>query len=87
MTLAAVPLSVAAYTLSRPGEDGKPAALTEFINGFYDYKGKYAERNALHTAMAQQAAFDRNLYQSNSGSAHIDLRFPEYVPLIGYVRA
>jgi len=28
--------------------------------------------------MVEQAAFDRNVFQSSSGSAHIDLRFPEY---------
>jgi hypothetical protein len=40
---------------------------------------KFAARNTLHTAMIEQAAFDRNLYQSNNGSTSINLRFPEYI--------
>lgn len=29
--------------------------------------------------MIEQAAFDRNLFQSDKGSAHVNLRFPEFV--------
>lgn len=29
--------------------------------------------------MIEQAAFDRNLYQSAVGSSHINLKFPEFV--------
>jgi hypothetical protein len=32
----------------------------------------------LHIAMVEQAAFDRNLFQSTPGSKHVELRFPEY---------
>jgi hypothetical protein len=30
--------------------------------------------------MVEQAAFDRNLYQSSPGTKHVNLKFPEYVP-------
>jgi hypothetical protein len=29
--------------------------------------------------MVEQAAFDRNLFQSEKGSPHVNLRFPEFV--------
>ncbi len=29
--------------------------------------------------MIEQAAHDRNLFQSSPGSKHVDLKFPEYV--------
>ena len=33
----------------------------------------------MHTAMMEQAAHDRNLFQSTPGSRMIDLKFPECV--------
>jgi len=39
------------------------------------------DRNTLHTKAIEEAAFDKNLYWSSQGSAHIDLRFPECVSL------
>lgn len=53
--------------------------LSKVIESYSHIKEKYAARNTLHTAMAEQAALDRNLFQSHAGSRHIDLRFPEYV--------
>jgi hypothetical protein len=53
--------------------------VTTIINKYSDYKERWAARNTLHTTMIEQAAFDRNLYQSSAGSKHVELRFPEYV--------
>lgn len=76
-----MPIAIGVYVAAQPGKDGKPAGLTSFIDSYSYYQEKWAARNTLHEAMVQQAAFDRNLYQSNKGSAHIDLKFPEYVPI------
>ena len=80
VTLAAVPVAFALYKVSLSSED--PAHqpwLTRVINSYDNWQKQYEERNTLHTKMVEQAAFDRNLFQSAQGSRMIDLRFPEYV--------
>ena len=77
--LAALPISLGVYAVSRTGADGKMTGLSKVIDSYSYYKQKWASRNTLHTAMIEQAAFDRHLFQSTKGSAHIDLKFPEYV--------
>jgi hypothetical protein len=77
VVLGAIPLSLGVYAVSRPDKDGKMAGLTKVINSYSYYKERWAARNTLHTAMIEQAAFDRNLYQSSPGTKHVDLRFPE----------
>lgn len=84
--LAALPISLGVYAVSRTGADGKMTGFSKVIDSYSYYKQKWASRNTLHTAMIEQAAFDRNLFQSTKGSAHIDLKFPEYVvPATGLV--
>jgi hypothetical protein len=63
--------------MSRPSADGKKPAFSRFIDSYSYYKERWAARNTLHTAMIEQAAFDRNLFQSSPGTAHVDLKFPE----------
>ena len=77
IVLAAVPLSIGLYTASRVSADGKVPGLSKFIDSYSSYKERFAARNTLHTAMIEQAAFDRNLFQSTPGTKHIELRFPE----------
>lgn len=77
MVLAAVPLSLGAYAASRPDKDGNVAGFTKFIDGYSHYKEKWQARNTLHTAAIEQAAFNRNLFHSQKGTTHVDLRFPE----------
>jgi hypothetical protein len=85
ITVAAIPISIGIYVAAQPEKDGKAAGLSSFIDS-YSYLGKkWAARNTLHETMIQQAAFDRNLFQGDKGSAHIDLRFQEYVPLLVYI--
>lgn len=78
IAVAAVPISIGIYTISRPGADGNSAGLTRLIDSYSYYKERFAARNTLHTQMIEQAAFDRNLYQSSEGTKHVELRFPEY---------
>lgn len=75
--LALIPASFALYAASRPSENGSIPALTKVIEKYADLKDKWATRNTLHTTLIEQAAFDRNLFQSSRGSAHVNLKFPE----------
>lgn len=75
--IAAIPISIGVYSLSRSSKDGRPAAFSRFIDGYSYYKEKWAARNTLHTAMIEQAAFDRNLFQSARASTTVPLKFPE----------
>ncbi|CZR54159.1 probable NADH-ubiquinone oxidoreductase 17.8 kDa subunit [Phialocephala subalpina] len=77
LVLAAIPLSLGVYAFSRPGADGKLTGFSTLIDSYSEYKEKWAARNTLHTAAIEQAAFDRNLFQSSQGSMHVNLRFPE----------
>jgi len=79
VVLAVVPLSIGLYSISRPKGDGSLSGLTKLIDSYSYYKERFAARNTLHTAMIEQAAFDRNLYQSAVGTKHVNLRMPEYV--------
>jgi hypothetical protein len=87
VVLALLPTSWLVYKLSRQSEDGKPAGLSRLIDSYSYYKEKWAARNTLHTAMIEQAAFDRNLFQSSKGSSHINLKFPESVLLYTHIRS
>ncbi|TVY39416.1 NADH-ubiquinone oxidoreductase 17.8 kDa subunit, mitochondrial [Lachnellula occidentalis] len=75
--LAAIPISVGVYKMSKPDKDGKTTGLTQLMDKYSSYKEAYAARNTLHTNMSEQAAFDSNLYKNSKGSKHVDLRFPE----------
>ncbi|RAL61685.1 hypothetical protein DID88_002753 [Monilinia fructigena] len=77
VVLAAIPISVGVYQYAQPSADGSPSGLTKLIDSYSQYKEKWAARNILHVSMLEQAAFDRNLFQSDPGSAHVNLRFPE----------
>ncbi|KAH0545064.1 hypothetical protein FGG08_000835 [Glutinoglossum americanum] len=76
-SLGIIPFSLMVYQLSRPSENGEHNALTKLIESYSDYRDRWTERNALHTRMAEQAAFDRNLFQSSAGTKMVELRFPE----------
>ncbi|KAL3417567.1 NADH-ubiquinone oxidoreductase 17.8 kDa subunit [Phlyctema vagabunda] len=79
--LALVPASIALYAASTPSADGTQPAFSRLIESYSAYKKEWAEKaaqtNTLHTQMAEQAAFDRNLFQSTPGSPHYELKFPE----------
>jgi hypothetical protein len=77
ITVAAIPLSLAVYKFTY-SDDSKPY-LQQMIEKYSDFKDEWNRRNALHTVMIEQAAHDRNLFQSEKVSTEVDLRFPEYV--------
>ncbi|KAI9722597.1 MAG: hypothetical protein M1812_001528 [Candelaria pacifica] len=81
ITIATLSLSFAIYKFSRSTDgssaDSAQPLLTRIISSYSDYKEKWAARNTLHTAMIEQAAFDRNLFHNSRPSAHVDLKFPE----------
>ncbi|KAL8704463.1 MAG: hypothetical protein Q9201_002379 [Fulgogasparrea decipioides] len=79
--IAAIPLSFAVYKFSR-SSDGSSAEsaqpwLTRMIKRYDDWQTRWADRNALHTKMIEQAGHDRNLFHNSQPSALVDLAFPE----------
>lgn len=77
LTLAAIPTTYIVYSLAKPSADGKKSAIERFINSYSHIQDTFAARNKLHTAAVEQAAFDRNLFQSDRKTEHVNLRFPE----------
>lgn len=81
IALGVLPLSFAIYKFSRSSDgssaDAAQPMFTRIINSYSQYKERWTARNTLHTAMIEQAAHDRNLFQSSAPSKHVDLRFPE----------
>lgn len=68
------------YTVSRPG-DGEPSGIQRLIGKYAEMSETWAERNSLRTAAFEQAAHDKHLLYNAPRNKHIDLKFPEYVPL------
>ena len=77
IAVATIPICYGVYTLSRPGADGKTPYFTELINQYTLKPEDWERRNSLHTKMIEQAAFDRNLFQSEKPSQVIPLKFQE----------
>ncbi|KAI4161447.1 MAG: hypothetical protein LQ342_004850 [Letrouitia transgressa] len=75
LTVAAIPLGFALYKFSL-SDDGQPF-FTRMIQKYSDFQESFAERNALHTRVMEQAAHDRNLFVNSQGSGYVDLNFPE----------
>ena len=79
ITLAGIPLLFALYKFSsNPTDDLTPPFFTRLIKKYSTYREAFTERNTLHTKMIEQAAYDRNLFQSTPGSKMVELKFPEY---------
>ncbi|MCJ1474298.1 hypothetical protein MMC13_002956 [Lambiella insularis] len=81
ITLAVLPLSFAIYKFSRNSngstEEAAQPWFTRVINRYSYYQDRWTARNTRHTKMVEQAANDRNLFQSTPASKMIDLKFPE----------
>ena len=86
ITIALLPLSFALYKFSHSTHNASDPStqplLTRLIHSYSNYKQRWIDRNAAHTKMMEQAAHDRNLFQSTPGSRMIDLKFPECVGLV-----
>ncbi len=77
--MGAIPLSIFFYSISRPGEDGKPTGISSLIGKYTEMSETWSERNALRTAAYEQAAHDKHLLYNAPRNKHIELKFPEYV--------
>ncbi|KAL8768688.1 MAG: hypothetical protein Q9209_005106 [Squamulea sp. 1 TL-2023] len=81
LVIAALPLSFAIYKFSRSTNDSSAESaqpwLTRIIRGYDNWQKSYAERNAMHTKMVEQAGHDRNLFINSTPSPLVDLSFPE----------
>ncbi|KAI9838687.1 MAG: hypothetical protein M1819_005001 [Sarea resinae] len=77
IALSALPFSYLVYKISRPSSEGEKPLLTRVIESYSEYKEKWIARNTLHTSMIEQAAFDRNLFQSGNRDGKVELKFPE----------
>ena len=67
------------YKWAQPSADGEKPRLARMIDGYAYLQDQFAARNKVHTAMAEQAAFDRNLFHSGKKTEHVPMRFPEFV--------
>ncbi|KAL2036859.1 hypothetical protein N7G274_010402 [Stereocaulon virgatum] len=78
ISIAGLALSFAYYKFSRSSSDpDHQPLLTRLIQSYSWWQDEFARRNTVHTAMVEQAAADRNLFQSSPWNHHIDLKFPE----------
>ncbi|ORY65928.1 uncharacterized protein BCR38DRAFT_317382, partial [Pseudomassariella vexata] len=75
----AVPAAILGYSISRPGANGEPSSLANFMRGF-DYFAEDEARNTIRTQMLEQAAHDKHLFNyAGQNSAYIDLKTPELI--------
>lgn len=76
ISIAALALSIAVYKYTTSDPDKQPL-LTRVMASYNWFQDEFARRNALHTAMVEQAAEDRNLFQSSPWTHHTELKFQE----------
>ncbi|KAI0404300.1 hypothetical protein F4802DRAFT_249536 [Xylaria palmicola] len=72
----AIPASMFAYSISRPGPDGEPSSFSKWLKQF-DYFNDWETRNTLRTEMLEQAAHDKHLFLNAGKSTHVELKTPE----------
>ncbi|KAI4865575.1 hypothetical protein F4820DRAFT_419972 [Hypoxylon rubiginosum] len=73
---ALVPASYIGYSISRPGSDGEPSAVSKWLKNF-DYFNDWETRNTLRTNIFEQAAHDKHLLLYSGKSTHVELKTPE----------
>lgn len=84
--IASVPVFAGLYAVSRSDPDAPPF-LTRLINRYTESTEKYADRNALHTSMIEQAGADRVLFTKSTPQDHVQMKFPECVPRVPVLSA
>ncbi|KAI0203740.1 hypothetical protein F4808DRAFT_415608 [Astrocystis sublimbata] len=72
----ALPLSVVGYQISRPGADGEPSSISQWLQQF-DYFKDNETRNSIRTELFEQAAHDKHLLLNAGKSTHVELKMPE----------
>ncbi|KAM0718741.1 hypothetical protein Q7P37_005812 [Cladosporium fusiforme] len=78
VAVAGVPLAFLGLNYATSG-DKEPYFTRLITNTYNKYANTWADRNAVHTEMIEQAAADRVLFLNEASNAvrHVDLRFPE----------
>ncbi|KAK8027408.1 hypothetical protein PG991_004464 [Apiospora marii] len=73
-----LPTAAIFYTISRPGADGEPSTISQYLNQFEALNKDHVVRNALRTDALERAAHDKHLFL-NAGpkSPHVELKTPE----------
>ncbi|KAH6660096.1 hypothetical protein BKA67DRAFT_653296 [Truncatella angustata] len=74
-----VPASMFGYSISRPGKDGSPSSLSNWLNDFEYFRQQDVERNSLRTNAIEEAAHDRHLLLHAERNPHIELKMPELI--------
>ncbi|KAI0391677.1 hypothetical protein F5Y17DRAFT_439697 [Xylariaceae sp. FL0594] len=72
----AVPASLLAYQITRPGADGAPSTFSTWLRQF-DYFNDWEARNTIRTDLIEQAAHDKHLFLNAGRSTHVELKTPE----------
>ncbi|KAI3322233.1 hypothetical protein HD806DRAFT_501454 [Xylariaceae sp. AK1471] len=72
----AIPASMFAYSISRPGANGEPSSFSKWLSQF-DYFNHWEARNTLRTELLEQAAHDKHLFLNASKNTHVELKAPE----------
>lgn len=80
VALGTIGLSMAGYSVSRPGKDGEPSSMSKWIDSYrVNSQQSWEERNTMRTNIKEQAAADKHLFQTVQKSKAFELRMPEYV--------
>ncbi|KAF9736172.1 hypothetical protein PMIN06_003801 [Paraphaeosphaeria minitans] len=74
--IGAIPVFSGLYWISQSDPDAPPI-MTRLINKYTEATERYAERNALHVSMVEQAGNDRVLFTKTRPQEHVNMRFPE----------
>ncbi|KAK3335642.1 hypothetical protein B0T19DRAFT_14158 [Cercophora scortea] len=77
IAIGAIPASMFVYSISRPGKDGQPSAVSTWLEKLSDNKEKWETRAHLTTAAIQEAARDKHLFYNIERNRHIELSYPE----------
>jgi len=77
-TLAVIPAGWALYYASRKGSDNSEPFFTRMISSATaGWNDQWAQQNAHHVQMLEQAGADRALFNYAQPVYHVDMRFPE----------
>ncbi|KAH8163255.1 hypothetical protein CIB48_g5002 [Xylaria polymorpha] len=74
----ALPVSIVAYQISRPGDNGEPSSFSKWLQQF-DYFNDWEARNTIRTQLIEQAAHDKHLFLHAGRNTHVELKTPELI--------
>lgn len=76
-----IPAGWAIYAISRTNGDNSQPFFTRIIDKYTETQERWARRNDIHVRMIEQAGEDRVLFLNTRPQEHVEMKFPEYVPL------